>query len=260
MVVVVDDTQPLATTAAEQAELDRLHLAFRSELGHLRNRLRNYVFIFGRASGATHFAADLDRRLDADVTDANLVFASTSHPLTTDLVGTPRRHMTRWLDPKDLAISAWHTIRCPDDRDANEDERDTQEDQREAPEDDRDTQEDEREAPEDKDPSLPLELEDREEIWFDYVADMGDAFDPQMHVAWLLGRDELKVGPAQDSQQERLPRGELLVLGGDELYPYAREQLYKNQVDTPFAHAWNPRAPRCLSSSQSPATTIGTVD
>ncbi|MCB0985398.1 MAG: hypothetical protein KDB06_12185 [Ilumatobacter sp.] len=76
------------------------------------------------------------------------------------------------------------------------------------------------------------------ETWVDYVADMGDGFDSTAAVAWQLTRPwvslpidrtgELPEPPAQ------LPRGRLLVMGGDQLYPYASEEGYRQQLTLPY--------------------------
>src|SRR3954471_287446 len=58
-------------------------------------------------------------------------------------------------------------------------------------------------------------------LWFDHVADLGDGFAPTYTVARLLGADDVAVDGPRGSEAPplRLPRGRLLVLGGDEVYP-----------------------------------------
>ena len=53
-----------------------------------------------------------------------------------------------------------------------------------------------------------------EELWFDYAADVGDGWASTHAVARLLARPELDV-----SGPEKLPRGKILIFGGDEIYP-----------------------------------------
>src|SRR6266704_3293566 len=60
---------------------------------------------------------------------------------------------------------------------------------------------------------------DEAELWFDYVADLGDGFDPTYTVAYLLAQPELAVDGAPP-----LPRGRVLVMGGDEVYPTPSNQ------------------------------------
>lgn len=68
-------------------------------------------------------------------------------------------------------------------------------------------------------------------VWFDFVADLGDGFDSTYAMATLLGQKDLVV----DGQT--LPRGQLLVMGGDEVYPKASRQAYTNQLRQPYAWA-----------------------
>ena len=59
-------------------------------------------------------------------------------------------------------------------------------------------------------------------VWIDWVADLGDGFDSTYAMASLLSREQLKVGDTL------LPRGQTLIMGGDEVYPKATRQAYTN--------------------------------
>jgi Calcineurin-like phosphoesterase len=69
-------------------------------------------------------------------------------------------------------------------------------------------------------------------VWIDWVADLGDGFDSTYAVASLLARKELAIG------DDVLPRGQALFLGGDEVYPAASSQAYRNQLRQPYAWAF----------------------
>lgn len=71
---------------------------------------------------------------------------------------------------------------------------------------------------------------DAEETWFDFIADTGDGFDPTYTVAWLAGRPELALAGAATP----LPRGDLLLLGGDEVYPVGNPEAYESRFWRPF--------------------------
>ncbi|MGW5849905.1 hypothetical protein ACWFQ8_18465 [Streptomyces sp. NPDC055254] len=72
-----------------------------------------------------------------------------------------------------------------------------------------------------------------EEIWIDFVADLGDGFEATSSVAFALAADELAVaGPAP------LPRGSLLVLGGDQVYPVASTTAYEDRMKGPYRAAF----------------------
>jgi hypothetical protein len=69
-------------------------------------------------------------------------------------------------------------------------------------------------------------------VWFDFVADLGDGFDSTFAVATLLAKKELSLGDV------KLPRGQALVMGGDEVYPAATAGAYKNQLWQPYNWAF----------------------
>jgi hypothetical protein len=71
---------------------------------------------------------------------------------------------------------------------------------------------------------------DRDEAWIDYVADTGDGFDATYSTAWLTAQRVLEV----DGVDRALPRGSLLVLGGDEVYPSGDSGEYDNRFKGPY--------------------------
>jgi hypothetical protein len=77
---------------------------------------------------------------------------------------------------------------------------------------------------------------ERDELWLDYLADTGDGFDATYSVAQLLARRELHVREGEHGIRE-LPRGEMLVLGGDQVYPTATAEAYTNRFTGPFRAA-----------------------
>ncbi|MEU8659385.1 metallophosphoesterase [Actinoplanes philippinensis] len=74
------------------------------------------------------------------------------------------------------------------------------------------------------------------ELWLDYIADLGDGFDATYSMAYLLAQEELEV------DGERLPRGRLLLMGGDQVYPLASGDGYENRMKGPYRAAL-PEAP-----------------
>jgi hypothetical protein len=71
------------------------------------------------------------------------------------------------------------------------------------------------------------------EMWLDYVADVGDGFNTTFSVAWLLSRDELVL----DAASQPTPRGDVLLMGGDQAYPSATRDSYQNRMAGPYAAA-----------------------
>jgi hypothetical protein len=71
-----------------------------------------------------------------------------------------------------------------------------------------------------------------DELWFDYVADLGDGFDATYTVASLLAAPSLE--PVDGLS---LPRASLLVMGGDEVYPAASSTAYEDRTKGPYRAA-----------------------
>ena len=91
-------------------------------------------------------------------------------------------------------------------------------------------------------------------VWVDYLADTGDGFDSTFAIASLVGAPSLEIEGAGT-----LPGGQVLVMGGDQVYPFASFDQYDARLLTPFASRTpKPRRPTA-SCSRSPATTTGTT-
>jgi hypothetical protein len=72
------------------------------------------------------------------------------------------------------------------------------------------------------------------DFWLDYLADTGDGWNPTYAMARLVSADSVKV------DGEELPRGRVLVLGGDQVYPSASRTDYAERFRAPFDEAWKP--------------------
>jgi len=72
---------------------------------------------------------------------------------------------------------------------------------------------------------------DGDDFWFDYVADLGDGFHATYSVAWLLAQPQLELGGAT------LPRGRMLLMGGDQVYPLASGDGYESRTKGPYRAA-----------------------
>ena len=77
-------------------------------------------------------------------------------------------------------------------------------------------------------PGTVYRHDDGDELWFDFVADLGDGFDATYSVASLLAAPAVQAGELQ------LPRGRLLILGGDEVYPAASARNYEDRMKGPY--------------------------
>jgi hypothetical protein len=70
-------------------------------------------------------------------------------------------------------------------------------------------------------------------LWIDYCADTGDGFDSTYAVASMLAAETLEV-TTPTGETQSLPAGRILLLGGDQAYPYASITEYKRRFLTPF--------------------------
>lgn len=75
---------------------------------------------------------------------------------------------------------------------------------------------------------------DKSEVWFDYVCDTGDGWNPTYSVACLVGADQLTVENASGEGTVTLPRGDFTVLGGDQVYPTASAEQYRHRLEGPY--------------------------
>ena len=106
-----------------------------------------------------------------------------------------------------------------------------------------------------------LDLSDRDELWFDWLADTGDGFDATFATAALLAREKLEL-PADGGEAHPTERGRLLVLGGDLAYPAAAPAEYLDRFMGPYRSAICRRSAPAKSARgccASPATTTGTT-
>lgn len=71
------------------------------------------------------------------------------------------------------------------------------------------------------------------DVWVDFVADTADGFDTSYSVAWTVAQREIAV----EGVPQRLPRADVLVLGGDQVYPYATIREYEDRFRGPYKAA-----------------------
>lgn len=76
-----------------------------------------------------------------------------------------------------------------------------------------------------------FDYSDRGELWIDYLSDTGDGWEATYTMAYLLAQPGLDVGG------EMLPRGSVLLLGGDQVYPSAEPEAYEDRFKGPFSSA-----------------------
>jgi hypothetical protein len=85
----------------------------------------------------------------------------------------------------------------------------------------------------------------RDEIWIDYVADLGEGWNSTYGVAYYLAEDarELAHTDAESKQKRIVPirRGDVLIFGGDQVYPAADRLEYDQRLVKPYQNAFPSR-------------------
>ncbi|MCH8330261.1 MAG: metallophosphoesterase, partial [Bacteroidetes bacterium] len=76
------------------------------------------------------------------------------------------------------------------------------------------------------------DFKNEEELWIDYVADLGDGFDATFTVAWLLAQEKIVLNG------EVTERGSILIMGGDQVYPTASRKEYNDRLKGPYSSAF----------------------
>ena len=81
----------------------------------------------------------------------------------------------------------------------------------------------------------------RDELWIDFACDTGDGFNPTYAIAYAMAQPVLTIdGP---SGPIALPRGDVLVFGGDEVYPTPSREEYQRRLVAPYAAAFGGQEP-----------------
>jgi len=84
----------------------------------------------------------------------------------------------------------------------------------------------------------PAEVPDHSEhadLWLDYVADLGDGWNPTYTVARLLATEAITLD--WDGETHCTERGRVLVFGGDAVYPVPTAEEYENRMLGPYRAA-----------------------
>ncbi|CAJ2675481.1 unnamed protein product [Trifolium pratense] len=79
---------------------------------------------------------------------------------------------------------------------------------------------------------------EKDDFWFDFMADTGDGGNSSYAVARLLARPSIRT--LKDDSEVTLPRGDLLLIGGDLAYPNPSTFTYERRLFVPFEYALQP--------------------
>jgi len=75
----------------------------------------------------------------------------------------------------------------------------------------------------------------KDEIWIDFISDLGDGFNSTYSVALLAAQKELEF--ITENGKIILPQSKILILGGDQIYPTPTGELYENKFKIPYKAA-----------------------
>lgn len=81
------------------------------------------------------------------------------------------------------------------------------------------------------------QLGDGNTVWVDYIADLGDGFDSTYAMASLISAPQIELEGVGS-----LPAAKLLIMGGDQVYPFPTRQAYRERFAMPYSTAL-PSAP-----------------
>lgn len=84
---------------------------------------------------------------------------------------------------------------------------------------------------------VPQRERPRDELWLDFICDTGDGWDPTYAIAHAAARPRLTVEGCD------LPRGDVLVFGGDEVYPTPSREEYQRRLVGPYTSAFGEDRP-----------------
>lgn len=85
--------------------------------------------------------------------------------------------------------------------------------------------------PEAANPPIPVDTTADGSVWIDYVADTGDGWNATYSVAWCISRNATVCN-------QTLPPAQVLLLGGDQVYPTPAGGGYRTRFMDPFRSAF----------------------
>src|SRR5205085_933929 len=83
-----------------------------------------------------------------------------------------------------------------------------------------------------------------DEFWIDYIADVGDGWDSTYTMAYHLTQPQLNFNQNLKYDEKGATttnRGNLLIFGGDEVYPTASFEAYEQRLVKPYETAFSPK-------------------
>jgi Calcineurin-like phosphoesterase len=76
----------------------------------------------------------------------------------------------------------------------------------------------------------------RDEVWLDFISDTGDGWNSTYAIAYAAAQRSLTI--SGDPVAVELPRADVLVFGGDQVYPSPSREEYQRRLVAPYAAAF----------------------
>ena len=80
----------------------------------------------------------------------------------------------------------------------------------------------------------------RDELWLDFISDTGDGWNSTYAIAYAAAQRSLTVS---GNPGVELPRADVLVFGGDQVYPSPSREEYQRRLVAPYAAAFGDDTP-----------------
>jgi Calcineurin-like phosphoesterase len=77
----------------------------------------------------------------------------------------------------------------------------------------------------------------RDELWLDFICDTGDGWNPTYAIGYAASQPRLKV-KSMNGDVLDLPCGDVLLFGGDEVYPTPSREEYQRRLVVPYTKAY----------------------
>lgn len=88
---------------------------------------------------------------------------------------------------------------------------------------------------------ISLKDDIKDEIWIDYAADVGDGWNPTYAVSYYISKPELTL--QFEDKKFKTKRGDVLIFGGDEVYPTPSKENYRKRLIVPYETAYGDENP-----------------
>src|SRR5258708_120618 len=91
-------------------------------------------------------------------------------------------------------------------------------------------------SPEDPEPEFKAP-DGKSDFWVDIACDVGDGWNSTYSIASAIAQPELRLRDPSSNQEISTRRGQVLIFGGDEVYPLSSRDAYQEKLVRPYRTA-----------------------